>query len=108
MTVLRGFVVTITSGVAFAITGGIAGYALGAFIPDYYRTVLRVPPEFSTDMAHVGLGLGVTQGCAAGLVVGLCIVITLAWFHSRVACPTGSPGNSPTRRPAVKEDAAGL
>ncbi len=41
MTVLRGFAITIASGVAFGCVGAFAGYALGSVVPDYYRTVSR-------------------------------------------------------------------
>lgn len=81
MTLIRGFVITIASGFAFASIGALAGYGLGVAAPDYYRTVFRVSPEAS--MTQVGLGLGVTQGFAAGLVTGLAIVATVAWYNSR-------------------------
>jgi len=84
MTVQRGFLITITSGVAFGCFGAAAGYLLGTMAPDYYRAVLRLPPEASIDPAQAGLGLGVTQGLAAGLIVGLVIVVSVAWFNSRV------------------------
>ena len=85
MTVLRGFVITLASGLAFAVAGAIAGYTLGYVAPDYYRTVFRIPLEASIDPAQAGLGLGVTQGCGAGLVVGLVIVVAVAWYDSRMA-----------------------
>lgn len=85
MTVFRGFVITIVSGVAFGIVGGGGGYLLGRVAPDYYRTVFRIPPEIAIDPAQAGLGLGVTQGLAAGLIVGLAIVATVAWYNSRAS-----------------------
>ncbi|MDB5336416.1 MAG: hypothetical protein JWN70_2035 [Planctomycetaceae bacterium] len=83
MTVLRGFIITITSGVVFALVGALAGYSLGLIAPDYYRTVFRMPPEISLDLAQAGLGLGATQGLGAGILIGLAIVVTVAWYNLR-------------------------
>ena len=83
MTVVRGFIVTIVSGLAFASIGGVLGYAMGTFAPDYYRIVFHIPPGMELDPAQAGLGLGLTQGLAAGLVVGLVIVLAVAWYRSR-------------------------
>lgn len=85
MTVLRGFTITLASSVAFAFFGAVAGYMLGSVAPDYYRTVFRIPSDASIDMAQAGLGLGLTQGFGAGLIVGLVIVVTVAWYNSRAA-----------------------
>lgn len=84
MTVLRGFVITILSGIAFALLGGGIGYGLGKFAPGYYRFVFRVPPEVRIDPAQAGIGLGITQGLVTGLFVGLLIVLAVSWYHSRV------------------------
>ena len=84
MTVIRGFLITIASGAAFSVLGGAIGYAMGTFAPDYYRVVFRVPPSVQLDPAHVGLGLGITQGLAAGLFIGLVIVVAVAWYNSRI------------------------
>jgi len=92
MTVLRGFSITIASGLAFACVGAIAGYVLGRVAPDYYRTVFRIPPDIPLDPAQAGLGLGVTQGCAAGLIVGLVIVVAVAWHNSRATTQQKSTG----------------
>ncbi len=96
MTVLRGFAITLASGLAFAFAGAVAGYTLGSIAPDYYRTVFRIPTDASIDPAQAGLGLGVTQGCGAGLVVGLVIVVAVAWYNSRVAA--GNSSSHPERR----------
>ena len=83
MTVVRGFIITIASGLAFAATGGVLGWAMGTLAPDYYRIVFRIPPDIEFDPAQAGLGLGLTQGLAAGLFVGLVIVLAVAWYRSR-------------------------
>jgi hypothetical protein len=83
MTVLRGFLITIASGVGFAAVGAVIGYVLGKVAPDYYRTVFRIPPEVALNPAQAGLGLGLTQGLVVGLIVGLVIVVTVAWHNAR-------------------------
>ena len=84
MSVVRGFVITIVSGLAFALFGGLAGGALGWAAPDYYRIVFDMRPEARFNAVQLGLGLGVTQGFGAGLIVGLAIVLIVAWYNSRV------------------------
>lgn len=93
MTVIRGFMTTIASGLAFACFGAIAGYLLGSIAPDYYRTVFRIPPQALIDPAQAGLGLGVTQGLGAGLIVGLVIVVSVGWHNSRM-CTLQPPSTS--------------
>ena len=85
MTVLRGFIITTTSGVFFGGLGALVGYALGRFAPDYYRIAFKIPPEFPYDPAQAGLGLGLTEGAVIGLIVGLVIVVAVAWYNSRIA-----------------------
>jgi hypothetical protein len=83
MTVLRGFLITIASGLGFAAAGAGLGFLLGTLAPDYYRTVFRIPPSVDISPAQAGLGLGLTQGLVAGLVVGLVIVVVVAWCSVR-------------------------
>ena len=82
LTVICGFI--ITSGIAFAAIGGVLGYAIGTFAPDYYRIMFHIPPSIELDPVQAGLGLGLTQGLAAGLVIGLVIVVACAWYRSRL------------------------
>ena len=84
MTVLRGFVITIASGIAFGVIGGAVGYSLGRFAPDYYRIVFRMPREIDLNPVQAGVGLGITQGLIAGLLIGLIIVVAVSWYNSRI------------------------
>lgn len=67
-----------TAAACTAIGAGI-GAGMGYFNPDYYRAVL--PKSTDLDHVSVGLGLGLTQGLAVGLV----IVGVLTWQHVRLA-----------------------
>lgn len=91
MTVIRGFVITIASGFIFGLLGAGIGYLLGSIAPDFYRTVFRIPPELRIDPVQDGLGLGLTQGIGAGLLVGLVIVVVVAWYNSRTSGQQQAP-----------------
>ena len=84
MTIARGFLITITSCLGFAGCGALVGYMLGVMAPDYYRTVFAIPPHAHVNPVQVGLGLGLIQGAIAGLLVGMVIVVTVAWSHTRI------------------------
>jgi hypothetical protein len=83
MTVLRGFAIVIASVVAGALAGLGIGYSLGSWAPAYYRGVIRAGDSPNFDPVQVGIGLGLTQGAGAGLVVGCVIVLAVAWHNSR-------------------------
>ncbi len=97
MTVARGFIITIISGLAFASLGAGAGYFLGLVAPDYYRVVLSIPPDASLDTTQAGLGLGLTQGLAAGLIIGLVIVVSVTWYSSVAIASKQPSGMSPEK-----------
>ncbi|WP_417738499.1 hypothetical protein [Rosistilla oblonga] len=96
MTVVRGFAITLTSGLVFGGVGAGLGYLLGTVAPDYYRTVFRLAPEVAFNASQLGLGLGVTQGTATGLIVGLVIVVSVAWYRSQTASSLASGGEERT------------
>jgi hypothetical protein len=83
MTLLRAFAITIASGVAFGVGGGIVGYGVGHFLPDFYRTIFDVPQREAFNAAHFGLALGLTQGLLMGVGVGLVIVVAVTWYNAR-------------------------
>lgn len=85
MTVARGLLITLACGLGFGILGTAVGMLLGSLAPDYYRAVLHIPPGTPVDPTQVGLGLGLTQGVGAGLVVGLVVVVAVAWYQTRLA-----------------------
>ncbi|MDX2036203.1 MAG: hypothetical protein SFX72_06095 [Isosphaeraceae bacterium] len=85
MTVIRGFMIVLAGTLGFAALGGGVGYGLGVLLPEYYRGVFHAAghPHFSPTA--VGLGLGLTQGAIAGLVVGCVVVVTVGWYRSQMS-----------------------
>jgi hypothetical protein len=83
MTVAKGFLIIILSGFAFALGGGLIGYALAVILPGYYRGVFSSGREPWFDSVGVGVGLGLSQGLICGLVAGAIVVLAVAWYNSR-------------------------
>lgn len=79
MTIQRGFAIAAASSLIGGSLGALGGWLLGRIAPDYYRMVFPLRPNL--DPLQVGLGLGATQGVAAGLIVGVAIVATVAWYE---------------------------
>lgn len=67
-----------------AAIGASVGYALGTLAPGYYRSVFRNGREPGFDPISVGVGEGLTQGTAGGVVVGLAVVALLCWREVRL------------------------
>jgi hypothetical protein len=83
MTIAKGFLIIILSGFAFALGGGLIGYALAVILPGYYRAVFSSGREPWFDPVGVGIGLGLSQGLICGLVLGAIVVLAVAWYNSR-------------------------
>jgi hypothetical protein len=82
MCVARSFSIIISSGIGFAFAGGLIGYALGRFAPAYYRGVYAIVEPSDFDPVQVGIGLGISQGLIAGVLVGA-VVVLAAGFSGR-------------------------
>jgi hypothetical protein len=78
MTVARGFAIILASAVGSAVGGGLLGLALALATPSYYRVVFCIEDDPSFNPVQVGLGLGITQGAVAGLVIGCVVVLAVA------------------------------
>jgi hypothetical protein len=83
MTVVRGFLIIILSGLVFSLGGGSIGYALAVFVPGYYRSVFSSGREPWFDPVAVGVGLGLSQGLICGLVLGAVVVLAVARYNAR-------------------------
>lgn len=82
--VKRGFKIIFCSAAFCGLIGAAVGGGLGAFTPGYYRAV--IPGGDRTDFVpwQVGLGLGFTQGLILGLIVGCVVLLSAAWYKSRI------------------------
>lgn len=75
----------LVSTLVFTAVGGIIGFGLGRFVPNYYRQIVRDGRAPDFDPVAFGIGQGVTQGMTAGIVIGLLLVVALSWLDSRPA-----------------------
>lgn len=104
MTLIKALSIILGLTALGATLGGIGGYLLGTLNPQYYRGVFRDGhhPEF--DPVAVGVGLGVSQWAAGGLVVGTFLVLVLTWYDLRcrqIAANLANPSDSSeTPRPS--------
>lgn len=85
MSVSKALLLAIGSTVALTMLGGIVGFGLGRFAPNYYRVIARGGDAPDFDPVAFGLGQGVTQGMAAGIAVGLVLVTILGWLNTRTS-----------------------
>ena len=79
----RAFAIVLITGAVFAVAGAAIGCALGALIPEYYRTVFDAGDSPSFHPVRVGFGLGLSQGGIVGLLVGCAVVIAVGLSHRR-------------------------
>ncbi len=63
--------------------GGLVGFGLGRFFPNYYRNIFSNGNAPDFDPLAVGVGQGLTQGLTGGLVVGILLVLILSWASSK-------------------------
>ncbi|MFO0927251.1 MAG: hypothetical protein U0736_09455 [Gemmataceae bacterium] len=62
-----------------AAIGGLIGYGIGTFHPDYYRQSLPDGWKPDFDPVSEGIGRGLGQGAAWGVAIGL--AVTLGWWR---------------------------
>ena len=83
MSVREMLTLLISSTLFFTGLGGFVGFALGKFLPAYYRSIFRNGQSEDFDPLAVGIGQGLTQGITASAVVGVLLVIVLTWYRAR-------------------------
>ena len=91
MTARKAIGIVLLCGVAFAFIGGLIGAALATTAPGYYRSLFHNGCSPGFNPFQVGIGLGVTQGLALGVVIALGGLAFLAWRELRA-------GNAGTER----------
>lgn len=90
MSALRALIVIIACAVCLAVLGTGAGFVLGQFVPGYYRQVFSDGKDPQFDPVSVGMGQGLTQGTAGGVVVGLALVVIFCFQDFRLKQPASS------------------
>ena len=80
---LRSILFVIASAAACGAAGMLIGAALGAFVPNYYRSVFSNGDSSTFDPVAVGIGQGLTQGIGTGLAVGLALLAIHYWRQTR-------------------------
>jgi hypothetical protein len=84
MTIQRAIATIISCMLVLAIIGAGIGCSLGKFAPGYYRGVFSSDRQPGFDPVSVGFGLGLTQGAAGGVAVGLVVVGLFCWRDVRL------------------------
>lgn len=83
MTVREILTLVVSSTIFFTGLGGAAGFALGKYLPAYYRSIHRNGAEEDFDPLAFGIGQGITQGITAGAAVGVVLVVVLTWYRAK-------------------------
>lgn len=66
--------------VVFAAIGMAVGLLIASLAPGYYRSMFGA----GADPFSMAVGLGLTQGAAAGAVIGVILVALFYWYRSRL------------------------
>jgi hypothetical protein len=103
MSIRKSFILVVSTILLFTSLGGLIGFCLGRFLPNYYRTVFRDGNDPGFDPISVGLSLGLTQGIVAGTIVGVAVLLVRAWQDRRTCKGNTNVGvrkklNAGTRR----------
>ena len=81
MTARQAFNLVISTTLAFTTIGGLIGFFLGRFLPNYYRSVFSRGHDLDFDPLAIGVGQGLTQGITAGSIIGVLLVFIVAWYQ---------------------------
>ncbi len=83
MNIRKAIILVVSTTLVFTILGGVVGFCLGRFLPNYYRSIFRNGSDSDFDPLAVGLGLGLTQGLAAGSIIGVVVLVVMVWHDLR-------------------------
>ncbi len=79
--VAKGLYMIITTTIMFGAFGGLIGWVLSLVTPAYYRNMFDA---LDSEVWQIALGLGITQGLVCGVVVGCVVLLSTAWYRSRI------------------------
>ena len=67
-----------------AVVGGAIGWAMGTYIPGFYRATVPYFDEDGqqTSASEIGLGFGISQGLLMGFVMA-CVILIASAIRSR-------------------------
>ncbi len=83
MTAAKAIVTVAGCALIGTIIGGMVGYLLGTYAPDFIAALFpRSRPESS--YVQIAVGLGTVNGGFIGVGVGVVIMAILAWHQSRM------------------------
>jgi hypothetical protein len=80
----KGFVTIVMSSLFFGFMGGLIGMLIGLLIPQYYETIYPGLSRIGGDPWKMGVALGAVQGLVAGICVGSVVLLSTAWYKSRM------------------------
>jgi hypothetical protein len=79
MTTRSALATVLLWGISFACVDAAIGATIATVAPEYYRSIFRNGHLPSFNPLHVGIGLGATQGVAAGIVISIAVLAMLSW-----------------------------
>jgi len=94
----KAFVLVTVTGTILALAGALFGTILALLIPEHYYSVFLVPPDSDVSAVPFGAQLGLMQGFSLGLLLGLIVVVPLAWRRARRVRQSGG-----ARRPMSRK-----
>lgn len=80
----RGLLMVFASTVMFGLMGAIVGGLIGVFLPDYYYAMIPSIRNGGGSTWQLGIGLGLTQGAIGGALIGVILVVSTAFYKSRM------------------------
>lgn len=82
VTAARVVAIVLVSSFGGGLAGGIMGFLMGTFLPDFYRSGM-FGVGGATDTVQLGTGLGISEGLGLGFVLGVLVVLVMAFGKRR-------------------------
>jgi len=79
MNIQKAFLLVVSTTLVFTFFGGLVGFCLGRFLPNYYRIIFRSGGDVDFDPLAIGVGQGLTQGLTAGAMIGVVVLTVMVW-----------------------------
>lgn len=79
MNIRKAFLLLTSTTIFFTVLGGLVGFLLGKYLPNYYKSIFRNGQDAEFDPLAMGVGQGLTQGITAGAVIAIIFLIVMVW-----------------------------